>query len=272
QGRRGPRVLQPYYDIAKLFGKEALAPFGVSWVFLAAPVVAMTSADRGCRRAAVQLRWADHGVGGADAGHRVRHAAGDPVAGSDPALCGAVGGDLCARRGGGLRPGRARALRAGDVLGAAQGGGGPAGHAAAAAPDQPGDRGQSLSWGGQHGLARGGGRRLRILRQRPVQLGSPVLPAAALAVAVAVAVAIILVSCVLMIVRRDVASQAIGFFALENGVSLASMVVAAGLPLLLEVAFLFDLLVAVVVFAVLIRVHHEQPESLSTATLTELRG
>ncbi|MFN2535896.1 MAG: respiratory chain complex I subunit 1 family protein, partial [Pseudonocardiaceae bacterium] len=42
QGRRGPRVGQPYYDIAKLFGKEALAPFGVSWVFLAAPVAAMT--------------------------------------------------------------------------------------------------------------------------------------------------------------------------------------------------------------------------------------
>ncbi|MGH3547172.1 MAG: hydrogenase [Pseudonocardiaceae bacterium] len=100
------------------------------------------------------------------------------------------------------------------------------------------------------------------------QLGSPVLPAAALAVAVA----IILVSFVLMIVRRDVASQAIGFFALENGVSLASLVVAAGLPLILEVAFLFDLLVAVVVFAVLIRVHHEQSESLSTEALTELQG
>ncbi|MGH3985480.1 MAG: hydrogenase [Pseudonocardiaceae bacterium] len=99
-------------------------------------------------------------------------------------------------------------------------------------------------------------------------LGSPVLPAAALAVAVA----IILVSFVLMIVRRDVASQAIGFFALENGVSLASLVVAAGLPLILEVAFLFDLLVAVVVFAVLIRVHHEQSESLSTEALTELQG
>lgn len=99
-------------------------------------------------------------------------------------------------------------------------------------------------------------------------LASPVLPAATLAVAVA----IVLVSFVLMIVRRDVASQAIGFFALENGVSLASMVVAAGLPLILEVVFLFDLLVAVVVFAVLIRVHHEQAESLSTETLTELRG
>ena len=40
QGRRGPRVLQPYYDLAKLFRKEALAPEGASWVFLAAPVAA----------------------------------------------------------------------------------------------------------------------------------------------------------------------------------------------------------------------------------------
>src|ERR1035438_1613237 len=43
QGRRGPRALQPYYDIAKLFRKEMLAPEGASWVFVAAPVVAFTS-------------------------------------------------------------------------------------------------------------------------------------------------------------------------------------------------------------------------------------
>ncbi|MFJ2297075.1 respiratory chain complex I subunit 1 family protein [Streptomyces sp. NPDC087894] len=42
QGRRGPRVLQPYYDLAKLFRKESLAPPGASWFFLAAPAVAMT--------------------------------------------------------------------------------------------------------------------------------------------------------------------------------------------------------------------------------------
>ena len=41
QGRTGPRVLQPYYDLAKLFRKEALAPEGSSWVFLAAPLGAM---------------------------------------------------------------------------------------------------------------------------------------------------------------------------------------------------------------------------------------
>jgi hydrogenase-4 component E len=90
--------------------------------------------------------------------------------------------------------------------------------------------------------------------------------------ALAVSVAIVLVAFLLMIVRNDVVSQAIGFFSLENGVSLASLVVAAGLPLILEVAFLFDLLVAVVVFGVLMRVHHDQRASLSTSDLTDLRG
>jgi hydrogenase-4 component E len=44
------------------------------------------------------------------------------------------------------------------------------------------------------------------------------------------------------------------------------------MPLILEVAFLFDLLVAVVVFGVLMRVHHERTQSLSTAELNRLRG
>jgi formate hydrogenlyase subunit 4 len=40
QGRRGPRILQPYYDLAKLLRKETVVPEDSSWVFLAAPVVA----------------------------------------------------------------------------------------------------------------------------------------------------------------------------------------------------------------------------------------
>jgi formate hydrogenlyase subunit 4 len=43
QGRTGPRILQPYYDLAKLFRKEALAPEGVTWFFLVAPVVAVAA-------------------------------------------------------------------------------------------------------------------------------------------------------------------------------------------------------------------------------------
>jgi hydrogenase-4 component E len=95
---------------------------------------------------------------------------------------------------------------------------------------------------------------------------------AAPATALAIAGAMVLVAFGLMIVRRDVASQAIGFFSLENAISLAALVVAAGLPLILETAFLFDLLVAVVVFGMLIRVYHARAESLSTADLTRLRG
>lgn len=101
-----------------------------------------------------------------------------------------------------------------------------------------------------------------------LDISSSALPKSALSLSVA----IVLVAFVLMVVRRDVASQAIGFFSLENGVSMTSLVVAAGLPLILEVAFLFDLLVAVVVFGVLMRVHTERRSSLSTADLTGLRG
>lgn len=99
-------------------------------------------------------------------------------------------------------------------------------------------------------------------------LRSPVLPGAALAVSVAV----VLVAFVLIILRSDVVSQAVGFFSLENGVSVASLVVASGLPLIVDVAFLFDLLVAVVVFGVLMRVHHTRTQTLSTEPLDQLRG
>ena len=34
QGRRGPRILQPYYDLAKLFRKETLIPEDAGWVFV----------------------------------------------------------------------------------------------------------------------------------------------------------------------------------------------------------------------------------------------
>jgi hydrogenase-4 component E len=86
------------------------------------------------------------------------------------------------------------------------------------------------------------------------------------------ATATVLVAFLLVILRSDVVSQAVGFFALENGVTLASLVIAAMVPLVVEVAFLFDLLVAVVVFAVLMRAHHERRETLSTHLLDRLKG
>lgn len=90
--------------------------------------------------------------------------------------------------------------------------------------------------------------------------------------ALAIATAVVLVAFVLIILRSDVVSQAMGFFSLENGVSVASLVVASGLPLVVDVAFLFDLLVAVVVFGVIMRVHHARSRTLSTKELDRLQG
>jgi hydrogenase-4 component E len=97
---------------------------------------------------------------------------------------------------------------------------------------------------------------------------SSLLPSTTLAVASAV----VLVAFVLIVLRSDVLSQAMGFFSLENGVSIASLVVAAGLPLVVETTFLFDLLVAVVAFGIIIRVHHGRSNTLSTDDLDKLRG
>ncbi len=41
QGRTGPRILQPYYDLSKLFRKEALAPEGAGLFFLLGPVLSL---------------------------------------------------------------------------------------------------------------------------------------------------------------------------------------------------------------------------------------
>ncbi|MGO9661574.1 MAG: hydrogenase [Acidimicrobiales bacterium] len=98
--------------------------------------------------------------------------------------------------------------------------------------------------------------------------GSTGLPVPALSAGVAT----VLVSFVLVMFRADVVSQAVGFFSMENGVSVASLVLAARMPLILEVGFLFDLLVAALAFGALMRAHHRRAASLSTETLDQLRG
>src|SRR5580704_6684734 len=75
QGRRGPRVLQPYFDLAKLFHKEALAPEGSSWVFLAAPVVHVLSDSAAADPGAHDVPAAP-GLYGGHPGRRVRLVAG----------------------------------------------------------------------------------------------------------------------------------------------------------------------------------------------------
>jgi formate hydrogenlyase subunit 4/hydrogenase-4 membrane subunit HyfE len=90
--------------------------------------------------------------------------------------------------------------------------------------------------------------------------------------ALGVAVAIVLVSFLLMIVRPYAPSQVIGFLVLENGVTLASLVIAPSLPLILALLLLFDVLVGLVVFVLLVQYFGVQRTSVTTNVLTRLRG
>ncbi|MHB8262980.1 MAG: hydrogenase [Acidimicrobiales bacterium] len=90
--------------------------------------------------------------------------------------------------------------------------------------------------------------------------------------AVPIDVAIVLVAFVLIVLRRDVISQVVGFFSLENGITLVSIGVARNMPFVTEVATSFDLLVAAVVFGLLMRLHHMKARTLSTQVLYRLKG
>jgi hydrogenase-4 component E len=64
----------------------------------------------------------------------------------------------------------------------------------------------------------------------------------------------------------------LGFLALENAVSIASLVVAPGLPLILALLLLFDVLIGVLVFVVLVQYLVVQRTAVRTDVLNRLTG
>lgn len=102
-----------------------------------------------------------------------------------------------------------------------------------------------------------------------IHLGSTgALPLTALGVAVAVVV----VAFLLMILRPYAPSQLIGFLVLENGVTLASLVIAPTLPLILALLLLFDVFIGVLVFVLLVQYFGLQRTAVTTDVLTRLQG
>jgi formate hydrogenlyase subunit 4/hydrogenase-4 membrane subunit HyfE len=101
-----------------------------------------------------------------------------------------------------------------------------------------------------------------------LELGSSGLPLEALGIAVA----IVLVAFLLMILRPYAPSQLIGFLVLENGVTLAALVIAPSLPLILALLLLFDVFVGLLVFVLLVQYFGVQRTSVTTDVLNRLRG
>jgi formate hydrogenlyase subunit 4/hydrogenase-4 membrane subunit HyfE len=110
---------------------------------------------------------------------------------------------------------------------------------------------------------------LAFIALRPIRIGAEsALPLSALPLAVGG----ILVAFLLMVLRPHAPSQLLGFLALENAVSVAALVIAPGLPIILALLLLFDVLIGVLVFVVLVQYLAVERTHVGTDTLDRLRG
>lgn len=81
-----------------------------------------------------------------------------------------------------------------------------------------------------------------------------------------------LIGFLLLVVRSEVISQVLGLLVLENGIFLGSQILVPGMPLLIELVILFDLLVVVGCLGVLVRYLVAHAGTSSTRELTRLTG
>jgi hydrogenase-4 component E len=94
------------------------------------------------------------------------------------------------------------------------------------------------------------------------------LPAPALGMPLA----LVLVGFFFMITRQNVVSQIVGLLMLENGVFLATVAIAPGLPFAIGFLLLLDLLPAVLFYGVFARLIAARAKGTSIADMTVLRG
>ncbi|HZU91069.1 MAG TPA: hydrogenase [Stellaceae bacterium] len=90
--------------------------------------------------------------------------------------------------------------------------------------------------------------------------------------ALTVMLAVKLIGFLMLAVRQEAVSQVIGLLLLENGVSIGALILVPGMPLLIELLILFDVLVAVACFGVLVRYLLTHVGTTSTVALKSLVG
>ncbi|TCS63077.1 hydrogenase [Varunaivibrio sulfuroxidans] len=81
-----------------------------------------------------------------------------------------------------------------------------------------------------------------------------------------------LIGFLMLAVRHEAISQILGLLVLENGIFLGSQVLVPGMPLLIEMVILFDLLIVVVCFGVLVRYLKTHAGTTSSLDLKRLVG
>jgi hydrogenase-4 component E len=86
-----------------------------------------------------------------------------------------------------------------------------------------------------------------------------------------IAIACILLAFLMMITRRKAVSQVIGFLAMENGLFFAATSATYGMPMVVELGILFDVLVGTLIFGVFFFHIRETFESLDIHHLEKLK-
>jgi len=87
-----------------------------------------------------------------------------------------------------------------------------------------------------------------------------------------VAISIFLIGFFMMLNRRKAMTQVLALLSLENGVFLAAICLTYGVPLIVELGILFDVLVAVMVLGILVYRIRETLDSMDVSKLRSLRG
>jgi len=90
--------------------------------------------------------------------------------------------------------------------------------------------------------------------------------------ALAVAISLFLIGFFTMINRRKALTQVLALLSLENGLFLAAISLTYGMPLIVELGILFDVLVAAMVLGILVYRIRESFESMDVSRLRMLRG
>jgi hydrogenase-4 component E len=88
---------------------------------------------------------------------------------------------------------------------------------------------------------------------------------------VGIALACVLLSFLMMIVRRKAVPQVIGFLAMENGVFFAATTATFGMPLVWELGIALDVLVATLIFGIFFFHIREQFDSLDIRHMEKLK-
>jgi hydrogenase-4 component E len=87
-----------------------------------------------------------------------------------------------------------------------------------------------------------------------------------------ISISVILMGLLTMVTRKKALTQVVGFLTMENGLFLAGIAIAAGMPMIVELGVFFDVLIAAFIMGVLLHRINETFDTINVEKLTKLKG